>query len=479
MKEKVARFIKDFCEVSPPQRILIGVSGGPDSLSMLDILHRSGFEVEVAHLDHGMRASSAEDVVFVERLARSMGLVFHSEQVMVPEVAAREGLSLEEAARKCRYQYLFRVAREIDAQAVAVGHQANDQVETVLMHFLRGAALSGLKGMTPRAIMPSFDPQIPLIRPMLAVWRSEIEAYCAGRGLSPLSDASNLDQRFHRNRLRHELIPFLETYNPNLQEVVWRNSRVLAAEYDLVQEVLDQAWRQVVEKTGDDFLMFSQPQFKAYQQGIRWGLLRRGITALRPESRDILLDTVLRLDEFCLRQDPEGRVDVQSGLILFREAGSIILAGPQAGFPEEWLQLAAGQKLWVDIPGWVDLPGNWVFSAEIEELQQALDPGDLLQQDPFEILVDGSTIGRSLEIRARLPGDRFSPLGLAAGSQKVSDFMINEKIPRRARSGWPLVLSDEQIIWIPGYRMTEQVRIRTETTLFVRLRLKQKSAGSG
>ena len=166
--------------------LVVGVSGGADSVCLLDSLHRLGLPLVAAHFDHGLRDESKEDACRVEALVKDMGLPFQQARKDVRALAAREGLSIEEAARKARYRFLFDTARSHQAQAVAVAHTADDQVETVLMHLLRGAGLGGLKGISSRLVIPEWDENLPLVRPLLGVWRSETEAWCAEKKLPAL-----------------------------------------------------------------------------------------------------------------------------------------------------------------------------------------------------------------------------------------------------------------------------------------------------
>jgi tRNA(Ile)-lysidine synthase len=198
-------------------RLVVAVSGGPDSLALLHLLSRRELHpaanLVVGHLNHQLRPSAAADATFVAETAAAWGLECHTESVDVAGLARRDGLSLEEAGRGARYQFLARLAHAVGAAHVAAGHNADDQAETVLMHFLRGAGLSGLRGMRPAGPLPG-DPAITLLRPFLTTGRAEIEAYCQEHGLAPLTDASNTDTTYFRNRLRHELLPYLAGYNP-------------------------------------------------------------------------------------------------------------------------------------------------------------------------------------------------------------------------------------------------------------------------
>src|SRR5688572_30367025 len=243
MLENIQSILRDQCGLSRGQPVVAGVSGGPDSLCLMSVLRKAGYPVIVAHFNHKLRPDSDTDANIIERTAARLNLRSVIESRDVRAYAEEEKLSIEEAARIMRYRFLMKQAHRSNAQAVAVGHTADDQVETVLMHFIRGAGLTGLKGMNYRTIIHMFDPQIPVVRPLLDMWREETIVYCAANGLRPRHDPSNASLDFFRNRLRHLLIPTLESYNPRFREVLWRTSRSLAGDYEVLSQVLDDVWK--------------------------------------------------------------------------------------------------------------------------------------------------------------------------------------------------------------------------------------------
>jgi tRNA(Ile)-lysidine synthase len=232
MLENIEAVLRDECKLVKDRPIIVGVSGGPDSLCLMEALRQAGYKVIVAHFDHQLRPESADDAHAVEKIASRLMLASMIDGADVRAHAELNKLSIEEAARNLRYRFLFGLAHDYDAQAVAVGHTADDQVETVLMHFLRGSGLAGLKGMSHCTIVETFDPLIPIIRPLLDYWREETVVYCAANGLRPHYDSTNDSLNFQRNRIRHLLLPTLESYNPKFREAVHRMSQSLKADHD-------------------------------------------------------------------------------------------------------------------------------------------------------------------------------------------------------------------------------------------------------
>jgi tRNA(Ile)-lysidine synthase len=204
---------------APGAPLIVAVSGGPDSLALLHMLARQSLlpaeALLVAHLDHALRPSSAAEAHFVAATAAEWGVAGRVERVDVRTLAETGRLTLEAAARQARYDFLARVVTEAGGRAIATGHTADDQAETVLMHILRGSGTAGLRGMLPASPVPG-HPHLTLLRPWLRASRAEIVAYCQEHRLRPITDESNTDPAYFRNRLRHELLPLLAAYNPHV-----------------------------------------------------------------------------------------------------------------------------------------------------------------------------------------------------------------------------------------------------------------------
>jgi tRNA(Ile)-lysidine synthase len=458
----------DQCGLDPHRPILAGVSGGPDSLCLLHVLHQAGYLVIVAHFNHQIRPEADLEASAVSELAETLGLPFVSASADVHAYAGEHGLSLEEAARLLRYRFLFAAARRQEAQAVAVGHTADDQAETVLMHFLRGAGLPGLKGMEYRTLLPVFDPGIPIVRPLLSLWRADTESYCREHDLHPHYDASNADQLYFRNRLRHTLIPELEKYNPRFKESLLHTAQALQGDHSALLEVLEDARKEVVVDTGAGWVAFDQAGLARLSRGLRRNLIRQAAESLRPDDRDFGFDSLERAAAFA--EAPAGKqVDFVNGLFLFVETGKIYLAAYEADLPSaQWPQVSHPSPL-TSHP--LELAGGWVLTVE------QVDPGKAdygKPQDNWSVWLDADQVGTEpLIVRPRLPGDQFSPLGMASQTIKLREFFINVKLPRRARTDWPLVCAGDQIVWVPGFRLAHPFRVTEKTRRVLNLVLRK------
>src|SRR5581483_11250511 len=364
MLERLKSTLRTQCGLDPDQPVIVGVSGGPDSLCLMDALRESGYRIIVAHFNHKLRAEADDEAVAVEKIAARHRLQYVTRSADVRAYANAERLSIEEAARNLRYKFLFEQAQHFKAQAVAVGHTADDQVETVLMHFMRGAGLNGLKGMTYRTCLPAFDPNIPVVRPLLDVWREETVAYCAAHDLTPQYDPSNESVDFLRNRVRRELIPALESYNPKFREAVWRSAQSLSADLALLTEALENWWKKCVIREKDDYVMLDLSFLAAHSPGLSRNLIRRAVERLMPGHETVY--AVLERAAAFIADPQRARMDLTGGLVLFREGDALYVAKPDADLPfDHWPQLPPQQdSISLSLPGDIDLSSGWKFSLQ-------------------------------------------------------------------------------------------------------------------
>jgi len=477
MLDQLAKTLQKRCALDFNTPIVIGVSGGVDSLCLLDCMRRLGFQLIVAHLDHGIRSEANSDAQMVRQISNQFGLPFVLGEESVPDYSKIHNISIEEAAREVRYRFLFEQADIHTAQAVVVAHNADDQVETVLMHILRGSGLDGLSGMAYKAIPNSWSDSIPLIRPLLKVWRGEIELYCKDNNITPVFDQTNTDITFFRNRLRHELIPELEDYIPGIRQRLWQTADLVTADRDIINNIVEEFWENLATDNGGNFVAFNLPSFKLQSLGIQRRLIRKAVSQLRPKARDLDYSLVKRVLDFSSEPTATYQIDVGLGLRSFVEEERLVLAGWEADLPtSQWPQLLNPILHPVSIPGELDFDNDWVLKVEV--LTDVKIGPKMAEEngDPFRTWIDLGNQKPHLNIRTRLPGDRFHPLGMGGNSTKLSDFMINLKIPRRARDKWPLVCVGDVIVWVPGYRSSHPFRLTGETKQVVLLMLARKAS---
>ncbi|MBE9506642.1 MAG: tRNA lysidine(34) synthetase TilS [Chloroflexi bacterium] len=490
---QVRHTIENHALLSPGDGIVVGVSGGPDSLCLLHVLlslrQEYDLRLHVAHLHHGARGAEADaDAEFVAALAGEWGLPLTVEERDVPALAREHKLAFEEAARRVRYAFLARVAGEAGAGKIAVGHNADDQAETVLMHFLRGAGLAGLRGMLPvtpitdyRLLEPFFQHpatsiQHPvLIRPLLEVSRVEIERYCADQGLTPRFDRSNLDTTYFRNRLRHELLPLLETYNPNVRARLCHTAAVVAADYELLTQMRDQAWAEAVREEQEEVVVFDRAAWRALPVALQRATLRQAAYRLRRTLRDVDFVHVESARRVGLRGETGAEATLPMGLTLIVGYHTLTVGDTgDAGPPPDEPLLWSSEPLPVQLPGRTLLQqSGWVLQAQV------LDEWDAVQvaanPDPWMAYFDADALADPLVLRPRRRGDRFRPQGMGGHSVKLSAFMINLKIPRAWRDLVPLLTAGDEIAWVCGRRVGEGVTVGPETRRVARLRFERAS----
>ncbi|MBN1955135.1 MAG: tRNA lysidine(34) synthetase TilS [Anaerolineae bacterium] len=483
---QIRDFIHRHSLLAPGDVVVVGVSGGPDSLCLLHLLRELQatyrLQLYVAHLHHGVRGKEADDdAAFVAALAQQWQLPVTVERQDVLAVAREQQLAFEEAARRVRYAFLGRVAGQVGATRIAVGHNADDQAETVLMHWLRGAGLAGLRGMLPATALSSyrlFQPPadsdagpLTLIRPLLATPRADVEQYCAAHGLQPRFDRSNLDTTLFRNRLRHELLPLLETYNPNVRQRLCHTAAIVAADYDLLERLRDAAWRETVRQESEQAVIFDRAAWLAQPLSIQRALIRAAAYRLRPQLRDVGFIHV----ENGRRVAEEGTTGAQStlpdGLMLQVGYDSIVVAGEGRVPSFTGPVLPPGKELLVALPGQLALPNQpWALEASLPRRWSLAEIE--ANRDRWTAWLDADRLAAPLLLRSRRRGERFRPQGMAGHAPKLSDWMTNAKIPRAWRDRLPLLVAGGEIAWVCGWRVSEMAVVGPETRRAARFRLR-------
>jgi tRNA(Ile)-lysidine synthase len=468
MLERVLSVLKERCGLEPPALILVGVSGGPDSTCLMHLLHAVGFGLIAAHLDHGLRPESAVEAAAVEELAASLQAPFVLKRVDVRVEADSAHESIEEAGRRVRYEFLFDEARRHGAAVVVTGHTADDQVETILMHLIRGAGLSGLKGMEHRTVMTQFDASIPLVRPLLHEWRGDTVVYCRTNLLSPHHDPSNDSLDFFRNRIRRELIPALESYNPRVRQAILRTAQTLAADHSIVDAYLTKVWSALVMHEADGLIEFDAAGLAAQPKAVRRRIILRAVQQLAP-GLDIGYATLGDAAAF-LEGAGSAQMQLGGGVTMTRDPRAVHVSLYPGPVPTaDWPQLSEQSA---DVPQGsplsMPLADGWHFSVEYQPVSASALELIPREGDAFQACLDADSLPGGLELRWPRRGDRFQPLGLGGHSQLLSDSFVNAKVPLRARGHWPLLCSGNRLVWVPGYRPDEAFKLTAKTRRAVR-----------
>jgi tRNA(Ile)-lysidine synthase len=460
------------CQVDPEKPLVVGVSGGADSLCLIHSLAGLGLPVTAVHFDHQLRQESGQDAEFVKQLMAEWHIPFVLGSQDVKSMAAKEKLSIEEAARKARYRFIFQTTRQIKAQAVGVGHTADDQVETVLMHFLRGAGSAGLRGMTFKSVLPEWDAEIPVIRPLLWVWREETEQYCQENGIFPLMDPSNANQTFFRNRLRHSLLPELQTYNPMIKQGIWRSSQSLAGDYEILELEALRLWAVCEGQVKKGQVAFLKAKTRELTRGQINLLIRTTIRHLRPNLRDIDYDSVRRAARFIVAPSRSHRMELVDHLSIHLDRDWILLRDDLAPVSDvSWPQIATHLEIMIKGEGVFSLSPGWECTCQVVPQNRADELIQVARIDPFQAVLDADQAPFPLLLRTRKTGDFFTPFGMEGKRVRLTDFWINQRLPLAARKDWPLIFSQDQIIWVPGFRISHLAKVTSASQRILSLRI--------
>ncbi|WP_223911579.1 tRNA lysidine(34) synthetase TilS [Geobacter sp. AOG1] len=440
--------VREYGLFAEGERVVVAVSGGADSVALLDLLvnlQELGLYLVVAHLNHQLRGSESDgDEEFVVRLADSYKLPVEARRVDVRKLARRQRLSLEEAGRVARYRFFDEIAATHGARCVALAHHADDQAETVLLRLLRGAGGSGLAAMRPRSADGRY------VRPLLRVSRREIEEYLAGRNLSCRTDSSNSDTSFLRNRVRHELLPFLAGYNGRIASQLATTAEMLAADEELMEQVVAAAFtRYGVFENGESIL--NMEGVSAEPRGLRLRLYRHALRLVKGNLARIGFVHLHAIDRLLHDAGTGASLDLPDGTRVKRGYGQLIFTiGGREELSREWEVVVEGA-------GSYNLPGGTVLVVEHGEV-----PTNLREIKPTVVYLDAERVPFPLHVRNFRPGDRFAPLGMA-GHKKVKELFIDCKIPRDRRWRVPLVFSMSRLVWVAGVRPAAEACLTPST----------------
>lgn len=425
------------------ERVLAAVSGGADSVALLQLLHRLAGVAGVAHFDHQTReGASAEEGAFVRQMAQSLGLPCYMGARPIAALAEGSGESFEMVARRERYAFLRDTAKEHGFTAVATGHHADDQAETVLMRLLRGAGPTGLGGI--RSVRE--EAGVRFIRPLLGISRAALVQWLAEEGIPWREDASNADSRFERNRVRHELLPLLaRDYNPGIADALNRLAHLQRLDDDLLTALTQEALSRCV----DPQHRLLREVFCALDPALQFRCM---VACIQAAGGDSSHDSVTRAVAF-VRDGAAGRqADLGNGATIHLAATHGIIVPPERGSE------AMEQEYVLPVPGMVRSFGRTFRARRL----------DALPEEPLATychggrqVFDGDQLG-PLQIRRRRAGDRFQPLGMA-GTRKLKDVFNDLGFTRPERSAQLLLTSDGTIVWIAGYTISNNVAVTGQT----------------
>lgn len=458
--EKVKKTINKYHMLESRDRVIVGVSGGPDSMALLYVLNqikkRYNVALKVAHLNHGFRGEEAQrEAQFVEGIAKKLWLPFELKSFNVPSYKKTSSLSSQEAARVIRYQFLEDVREQFKASKIALGHNANDQAETLMMWLLRGSGLRGLSGIPPVR-------EGVIIRPLIETTREEIEAFIKEKGIPYVIDSSNQQDHYLRNRLRHELFPLLRKhYNPQLVKSLVKTASILRAEDEYLERIAKASLKKVIVSQEKESVIVDSKGLLALPLAIQLRCLRRALEKVKGDLRRISYTHLYDIINIFSQDEPHKVLKLPEGIRVERSYHHLIVKHQQSAPP----------------------PFHYYFNYIPDEVRikeigkemkfETLEGGDNLiqKENPHRAYLDRGKVIMPLTIRNARPGDRFQPLGMK-GEKKIKDFLIDEKVPLAERKRVPILLFGDVLGWVGGMRINHRLRVTRGTRKILKIEIK-------
>lgn len=447
--EKTLSTIKKYNLIENGDKIVIGLSGGPDSVCLLHILNRLkevlDIEIYAAHLNHQIRGMEAQkDALYVSQLCESLGITFFVKSINVPKYCKEKKLSLEEGARKLRYEMFFEIKEKINANKIAIAHNMNDQAETVLMRMMRGTGLQGLKGI-------DYIRDNVIIRPILDIERSDIEAYCEEYKLNPRIDETNLENIYTRNKIRLELIPYMrDNFNSNITESIVRMSNSLKSDNNFIEEEAFKKFKEVVFINGYN-LEIKLDKYIDLHKSLKSRIIRNGIKYVLGDTNFIDQKHIEEIIELEDKNKIDKKIVLPRGLFVYRQIDKLVLTTKEIIFEEVEFSYKVPKNGFVKIN-----EANILIETETMTINRY----KALKKDKSSKWFDCNKIKGGIVVRSRKSGDKIK---LSMGSKKLKELFIDLKIPKEERSRIPVLQDDNGILCVGNFRNSEVYKV-DETT---------------
>lgn len=458
--EKVLDTINRHNLIEKGDKIVLGISGGPDSVCLLHILNRLketlDIEIYAAHLNHQIRGIEAQkDALYVTQLCEKMGIKYFVRSIDVPKYCEENKLSIEDGARKLRYEMFYEIMRRTHANKIAIAHNMNDQAETVLMHIMRGTGLQGLRGI-------EYIRDQVIIRPILDIERSEIEAYCEQYNLNPRIDKTNLDPIYTRNKIRLKLLPYMqENFNSNVIKSIVRMSNSIKEDSDYIESNALMKFEEVCI-VSDESVDISVDLFANLHNAIKYRVLRYAIKYVLGDTNFIDQKHILDIVELESDKKIGKKLNLPRGLFVYRKKNSIIIT--------------VKEIIIEDIEFCYKVPKNGF--VKIKELGMLVETETMgiekyritKQENKSNKWFDVDKIKGDLNVRSRKSGDKIN---ISVGNKKLKNLFIDMKIPKEQRSKIPILADEEEVLCVGTYRMSEKFKVDENTKEVLKVCFKQ------
>lgn len=461
--DAVRNTIRKYLMLSKNDYVLIGLSGGPDSVCLLKILDFLKSELSIglaaAYIDHGLRP---DEIINEKRICtdicKSLNIPLFIKSIDVITFKNQNGLNKHEAARQLRYNALQEIAHNIKANKIALGHNANDQAETMIMRLIRGSGPLGLSGIPPMRTQKIYNYKVDIIRPLIEIERSEIEKFLSKNNLSFATDSSNLGENYFRNRIRNFMMPFIKTVNKDIVKTLCRTAEILRDEERYFELTVTKTLMKLISRKDDNQIELFLGPLESMDKVILRRILRRAID----ETRDLKGIGFIHIEEIIdlIKTGKSGdRIYLPHDIRAIKGYSTLIITS---------LKPSKINECPLNIPGQTVLrDAGIVIEASLSDINEIDDYGDGKR---FAI-VDLDKLQLPLIIRGRVSGDFFYPFGLGR-RKKLQDFFVDEKIPRDERDKIPLLTSANNIVWVIGYRLDDRYKVDKNTRRVLKLDIK-------
>jgi tRNA(Ile)-lysidine synthase len=452
---KIERTIMNYKLMESGDRILIALSGGPDSIALTHILYflktKYNLHLAAAHLDHALRPYSNKDREFCRNLCKRIGIKLYSKRVNVASIAKREKCSIEVAGRKARYNYLEKLSEKYQFGKIATGHTLDDRVETIVFNLARGSGMAGLAGIPFK--------RGKIIRPFLEVEKSDLLKWIKESKIPYLSDITNKSLIFSRNRIRHKIIPELSRINPAVKQNITRMADLISADLEFITGLSVKAYNGALFRSSKSKIVLDLGKLVEYDKSLRKKVLNEAYKRLTDTTENLSSASLLRA--LNIIDGESGKIaQLAKGINIEKSIGYVALFKPE---------IQPG-NISLMIPGRTDLvPGETYLEAAVLKL----DDNANLKQGGHVANLDFNKMA-NINIRFWQSGDMIRPLGMH-GHRLLSDIFIDCKIPEFERENIPLILSGEEIVWVAGILISDDFKVTDKTHEVLNLKICKQS----
>jgi len=456
--ERVKSIIEKYQMLDAGDVVLVGVSGGPDSIALLNILfllkERYRLKLFVVHVNHMFRGEQAQrEAEFVAELAENWGLGYRIFKRDVPKLIREQGLSPQEAGHQVRKQIFQQLGQEIGAQKLALGHHAEDRAETVLLHLIQGTGLEGIAGMQPVSGWT--------IRPLAQAYKDDIINYCNENDLTFHLDPSNKKTVYLRNKIRLKLLPYLKgEFNPQIVESLLKLENIATEDNRFLDELTAKLLPGFLTSPEKGKLILDIVKLNGEHLALQRRILRKVYNKMRPDEQGLSFNHVERLLKLCQGTKGAKQLDLPKSIVVKKGYDYLEFLDEEFYFTEK----TEAFTVRCEIPGRVKLPNHLIFKAFYTDIKPNA------YKDLYHVTLEGDKIGSPLIIRQRKPGDRIKPLGMK-GTKKLKDIFIDKKIAKEERGNIPIVCCGEEIIWLPGITLHDDYKVSSNTKCYLNLEL--------